>query len=72
MIEAARVGSVELVRLLLRLRGQGETVNVEAANVMGWTPLMEACRNGHYEVVKCLIDEGGARADRRDKVHRYP
>lgn len=27
-------------------------------NKFGWTPLMQALRNGHWEAVKCLLDYG--------------
>jgi len=68
LIEAARVGSVELIRLLLKERPGQARVDVNESNNMGWTPLMEACRNAHFSAIKCLISEGGARVDVRDKV----
>ena len=33
----------------------------------GWTALIWACRNGHLEVVKVLLDQG-AEKDAKDKV----
>ena len=68
LIEAARVGSVELVRLLLHQKR--ERVDVNASNKMGWTALMEACRTAHFSTVRCLIVEGHARIDLKDHV-RY-
>jgi len=66
LIEAARVGSVELVRLLLHQKQ--DLVDVNAKNNMGWTALMEACRTAHFSTVRCLIEEGDAQVDLRDHV----
>jgi len=63
LIEAARVGSVELVRMLLK-----HGASPEDDNKMGWTPLIEACRNAHFDTIQCLVEEGGARIDHQDKV----
>ena len=34
----------------------------------GYTALMEACKEGHTDIVKCLIHDGKARADITDHV----
>ncbi|VEN34906.1 unnamed protein product [Callosobruchus maculatus] len=33
-----------------------EDMRIDAANFLGWTPLMMACRNGHAEMVKHLLE----------------
>lgn len=32
--------------------------SISTANAFGWTPLIAACRNGHYNVVEHLISKG--------------
>ncbi|CAH0555234.1 unnamed protein product [Brassicogethes aeneus] len=32
-------------------------LKVDIENYLGWTPLMMACRNGHLEIVKLLLDK---------------
>ena len=32
--------------------------DTEIADVMGWTPLIDASRHGHLEVAKCLLEHG--------------
>ena len=54
LIHASRVGSLDCVRLLLE-RG----ANVNSTNFYT-TPLMDACRNGHVEVARYLVEQAGA------------
>lgn len=42
--------------LLIKYLNAGNDINV--VNNLGWTPLMQACRNGHYSCVKFLIENG--------------
>jgi len=34
---------------------RNESQVIDPQNYMGWTPLMMACRRGHFEAVKCLL-----------------
>jgi len=61
LVEAARVGSEQLVALLI-----DAGADIHKYNVFGWTPLIAACRNGHYNVVEMLILQG---ADVRHTDH---
>lgn len=49
--EAASVGSVETVLLLLDF---GASIGFTKYN--GWSPLSYACQNGHVEVARCLLE----------------
>ena len=53
LIEAADVGQLEAVRLLLD-RG----ANVNAVTRRGWDALMFAAGRGYLEIVKLLLDSG--------------
>ena len=57
---ASRLGSVEYVEFFT---SQGAPVN--AVNIYGYTPLMEAAVRGHSEIVRVLIKKG-ARIDLKD------
>ena len=50
---AARTGNVDLVRRLFQAGAR-----VDAADEIGFTPVMEAARDGHIEVVRYLLAEG--------------
>jgi len=63
LIEAARVGSVELVQLLLK-----KDASIESTNKMGWTALIEACRNAHFDAIKTLVEVGHSNVSHRDRV----
>ena len=56
MIEAARVGNEEILRLLLSW--ENPQVKVDDTNDFGWTPLVEACRNQRYLVAEMLLEYG--------------
>ena len=52
---AALHGRLDVVRWLL---GKGLPINAKAA--YGWTALHDAAAENHLDVVKCLVEEGGA------------
>lgn len=54
LIHASRTGSLDCVRLLLE-----HGANVNSTNFYT-TPLMAACRNGHVEVARYLVEQAGA------------
>lgn len=53
---AASGGHTELAKLLL-----SSGANIDEANDEGYTPLMEAVREGHLPLVQFLLDEGDVR-----------
>ena len=57
---ASRLGSVENVETHI---GKGAPVN--AVNIYGYTPLMEAAVHGHSEIVRILL-KNGATIDLKD------
>ena len=36
----------------------GMSIIIHSSLQYGWSPLMEACENGHEEIVKILLEEG--------------
>ena len=52
--KACKEGSLDIVRIMLR---EGQAVNERTQNELN-TPLHIASRNGHYLIVKYLIDQG--------------
>ena len=50
--KASKEGDLDMVRIMIR---EGQNPN-EVTNHMGNTPMHFAARNGHYLVVKYLID----------------
>ncbi|KIK62432.1 hypothetical protein GYMLUDRAFT_72662 [Collybiopsis luxurians FD-317 M1] len=64
---AAWLSMPEAVRVLLK--GSQGSVAVDGTDMHGSTPLMYAARDGHYEIVKSLI-EHGSRPDLRALSHR--
>lgn len=57
---ASKLGSVKFVEAFI---GQGAPVN--AVNIYGYTPLMEAAVHGHSEIVRILL-KNGATIDLKD------
>ena len=57
---ASRLGSVKNVELFT-----GKGIPINAVNIYGYTPLMEAAVRGHSEIVRVLI-KNGARIDLKD------
>ena len=52
IIEAAKKGNIEVVKLLLK-----ENTDVNIRNEDGWTALMLASHNGHMQVIEVLLKE---------------
>jgi len=61
------VGNEKLVTLLL---DNNADVNIE--NAFGWPPIIEACRNGHYEVVETLLTRNPQSVQHKDKDGETP
>ena len=57
---ACSAGSVDVVRLLVN-----KGANVECRNQLNQTPLMVASEFNHSEIIKCLLEEGGADIEAR-------
>jgi len=53
-IESARVGSIEIMHLLRNYKT--EKVDWDLTQAFGWPPLIEACRNSHYNVAELLLE----------------
>lgn len=53
-------GTVCLFQVFLDHRGKDEVGQLVGAKTHGATPLVMACRNGHYDVAEYLIKECGA------------
>jgi serine/threonine protein kinase len=66
LLEASEKGDVEEVKKLLK-----EGANLNARNIVGWTPLHLAVQNGHIEVVKLLIEKG-ANVNAKDNIGDTP
>ena len=58
VVYAAEGGHLEVVEMLLE-RVQGVDVNMTSERVHGATALHEACKYGHEEVVRLLLDSSG-------------
>jgi hypothetical protein len=66
LLLAARFGELDKVKKLL-----AENVNVNCANIHGFTPCHEAVYSGHTAIVKLLI-VNGADINKRTKMGRAP
>lgn len=53
---AARDGKLRSLRIYLDRRAKGEVLMLVAAKTNGATPLVMACRNGHFDVAEYLIE----------------
>ncbi|KAL3093299.1 hypothetical protein niasHS_005194 [Heterodera schachtii] len=66
---AAKLGYLDVCQLLV---AKGADVNqmrmMNEWASFGKTPLMEACTNGHFEIVKFLVEQGGADIEIANKV----
>lgn len=51
---AAASGDVDAVMNLLT-----NCSKIDLENYLGWTPMMMACRNGHVNIVKLLLEHRG-------------
>jgi len=55
-----RSGILFLLKVFLEHRGKDEVGQLVGAKTHGATPLVMACRNGHYDVAEYLIEKCGA------------
>ena len=61
---AVRMGHTQLVyELVKNLHEYGMKSILSMENSSGFTPLMEAFRNGQFEIAKCLLNEGKVNID---------
>lgn len=63
-------GNEEIVRQILSTQTK-QKLDLDAADVGGWTPLHYACDQGHAVVAALLLDEG-ANANARDDMKKTP
>ncbi|XP_053995584.1 protein fem-1 homolog CG6966 isoform X1 [Hylaeus anthracinus] len=57
---AARDGKLKRLKVFLDSRGKDEVEQLVGVKTHGATPLVMACRNGHYDVAEYLIEKCGA------------
>ncbi|XP_076665255.1 protein fem-1 homolog CG6966 isoform X2 [Andrena cerasifolii] len=57
---AARDGKLKRLKVFLNHRAKDEVEQLVGAKTHGATPLVMACRNGHYDVAEYLIEKCGA------------
>ena len=55
MLKACKSGETKVVQLLLECYNSEES-GLNNRDRYGWTPFMWACKNGHKDVVKLLLD----------------
>lgn len=67
---AAFSGNLPVVRAMFAVQ-PNRSVNLDAADSDGWTPLHYAADRGHVEVAQVLLDEG-ANVNARDTSKRTP
>jgi ankyrin repeat protein len=67
---AARTGNVELLRKLILV--DDENGNVEALDMNASTPIFEACRHNHLDIVKILLKEKNADIVIRNRLGESP
>ncbi|XP_076231930.1 protein fem-1 homolog CG6966 [Calliopsis andreniformis] len=65
---AARDGKLLLLKVFLNQRGKHEVEQLVGAKTHGATPLVMACRNGHYDVAEYLIEKCGADVEQPGSV----
>lgn len=68
MLQAARKGNIERVRVLLH----NDRTGIEKRDYLGYTPIMWAIREGHRIIAKLLIYVGDANLDVRDYSGKTP
>lgn len=56
MYNAARDGKLSRLKIFLDHKSKDEVSKLVHAKTNGATPLIMACRNGHYDVVKYVVD----------------
>ncbi|XP_015431975.1 PREDICTED: protein fem-1 homolog CG6966 isoform X2 [Dufourea novaeangliae] len=65
---AARDGNIKLLKVFLHQREKDEVDILVDAKTNGATPLVMACRNGHYDVAEYLIEKCGANIEQSGSV----
>ncbi|KAG7203560.1 hypothetical protein KM043_013607 [Ampulex compressa] len=65
---AARDGKLKRLKVFLEHRGKDEVGQIVGAKTHGATPLVMACRNGHYDVAEYLIEKCGADVEQPGSV----
>lgn len=65
---AARDGKLKLLKVFLNQREKHEVEQLVGAKIHGATPLVMACRNGHYDVAEYLIEKCGADVEQPGSV----
>lgn len=60
IFDAASLGKLNLIKNALEHRPKSERIHLLSTKTAGATPLIAACRNGHYEVAEYLIKNCGA------------
>ncbi|RLU16996.1 hypothetical protein DMN91_011065 [Ooceraea biroi] len=65
---AARDGKLKRLKVFLEHRGKDEVGQLVGAKTHGATPLVMACRNGHYDVAEYLIEKCGADVEQPGSV----
>ena len=67
---AARNGHSGVIKVLLEEADVIETV--DAHDITGWTPLLQAAKEGQEAAVQLLVTKGGANPNHRDRDGRTP
>ena len=65
---ASALGNEQLVQALVRVFKR-QRASIDHQNHQGLTPLLIACQEGHLEVARILVNEGGASPTIRDLDH---
>ncbi|XP_014475910.1 PREDICTED: protein fem-1 homolog CG6966 isoform X1 [Dinoponera quadriceps] len=65
---AARDGKLKRLKVFLDHRAKDEVGQLVGAKTHGATPLVMACRNGHYDVAEYLIEKCGADVEQPGSV----
>ncbi|XP_063982559.1 protein fem-1 homolog CG6966 isoform X2 [Diachasmimorpha longicaudata] len=65
---AARDGKLKRLKVFLEHRDKHEVGQLVSAKTHGATPLVMACRNGHYDVAEYLIEKCGADVEQPGSV----
>ncbi|KAK0161085.1 hypothetical protein PV327_009600 [Microctonus hyperodae] len=65
---AARDGKLSRLKIILDQRSKHEVEQLVSAETYGATPLVMACRNGHYDVAEYLIEKCGADVEQPGSV----
>lgn len=69
LFHAASIGNINILKLLINALRKYQ-LSVDVADNLGMTPLMQACINGNVDCANCLIKEGNASVNIRDKKYR--